>query len=174
MGAKVVAVADSRTCAYKEDGLDHATAMRTKKKTGSLSAYPGAKALHHDDIFGLPVDILIPAAVTDVINDSNKDKVKARLIVEGANIPMREEVEEYLFRKGIFIVPDVIANAGGVISSYAEYMGYGADKMFKLVKSKVTASTAAVVAESLKSKQNPREVALHLAMQKVSRARRRS
>jgi glutamate dehydrogenase (NAD(P)+) len=172
MGAKIVAVADSRTAAYKEDGLDYGTAIKTKKKHGNLSAYPGAKGMHHDDIFGLPVDILIPAAVTDVINDSNKNTIQAKLIVEGANIPMREEVEEYLFGKGIFIVPDIVANAGGVISSYAEYMGYGADKMFRLVKDKVTASTSAVVKESLRSKENPRKVALRLAMQKVLKARK--
>lgn len=172
MGATVVAVADSRTCAYMKEGLDYATAMRTKRRTGGLSAYPGAEALHHDQIFALPVDILIPAAVTDVINDSNKDAITARLVVEGANIPMREEVEEYLFRSGIVIVPDIVANAGGVISSYAEYMGYGAEKMFQLVRSKVTAATQEVMKESLRKKENPRSVALRLAMKKVARAPR--
>lgn len=172
MGAKIVAVADSKTTAYKKDGLDYALAMETKQKTGSLSGYPGARGLHHDEIFGLAVDILIPAAVTDVINDKNKNSIKAKLIVEGANIPMREEVEEHLWNKGIFIVPDIVANAGGVISSYAEYMGYDAKKMFRLVESKVTASTAAVVKESLRAEENPRKVALRLAMHKVLRAMR--
>lgn len=172
MGAKVVAVADSKTCAYLENGLDYKKAAAAKKKTGAVSGYPGAKALHHDDIFGLDVDILIPAAVTDVINDSNKDSIKAKLIVEGANIPMRENVEEYLFERGHFIVPDVVANAGGVISSYAEYMGYDPKAMFRIVKQKIVKTTEEVVRESLKRKENPRISALRLAMQKVSKKRK--
>ena len=69
-----------------------------------------------------------------MINESNKDKIKAKIIVEGANIPMRENIEDELFNKGIIIVPDFVANAGGVISSYAEYRGYNPDKMFQLVE----------------------------------------
>ncbi len=169
MGAKVVAVADSKTCAYLPDGLDYARAMAVKKDTGAVGNYPGAKNLPHDDIFGLAADILIPAAVTDVIHKKNKDQVKAKLIVEGANIPMRENIEEELFRKGIFILPDIVANAGGVISSYAEYMGYGEKKMFELVKEKITATAAEVVRESLAARENPRATALRLAAEKVMR-----
>ncbi len=169
MGAKVVAVADSKTCAYLPAGLDYKKAMSVKKKTGAVSGYPGAKALHHDEIFGLEVDILIPAAVTDVINDSNKNDIRARLIVEGANIPMRESIEDELFRRGIFIVPDFVANAGGVISSYAEYMGYDPETMFRIVKQKIMKTTKEVVERSLKARKNPRVTAIRLAMEKVAK-----
>ena len=70
------------------------------------------------------MDILIPASVTDVINDKNKNDVKAKIIVEGANIPMSEDIERELSDRGILIVPDFVANSGGVVSSYAEYRGY--------------------------------------------------
>ena len=167
MGAKVVAVADSRMTAYLPSGLDYKKLMQVKAKTGSVANYPGAKAISHDAIFGLPVDILIPAAVTDVINESNKASVKAKIIVEAANIPMRISVEEYLSKKGIFIVPDFVANGGGVISSYAEYIGATPEKMFKMVKTRVSAAVREVLTESIRTKKNPREVALKLAQKKV-------
>lgn len=170
MGAKVVAVADSRKTAYLKDGLDHNKLMNVKKKTGSVAGYPGAKAMNHDAVFGMKVDILIPAAVTDVIHDGNKSSIKAGLIVEGANIPMREKVEEYLFRKGIMIVPDFVANAGGVISSYAEYKGYSPESMFRMVERKVATATRAVIAESLKKKENPRRTAMRMAKEIVMKA----
>lgn len=173
MGAKVVAVADSRMTAYLPSGLNHKKLMSVKKRTGSVSNYPGATSMEHDAVFGLDVDILIPAAVTDVIHDGNKDTIKARMIVEGANIPMREDVEKYLHRKGIVIVPDFVANGGGVISSYAEYIGASPDYMFKIVKQKVTAAVKEVMSAALKSKRNPREVAMEIAQKKVAKGKGR-
>ena len=171
-GAKIVAVADSRGTAYLESGLDHKTMMATKKKGGTVSQYPGAKAMTRDEIFGLDVDVLIPATVTDVINDSNKNTIKAKIIVEGANIPMRENIENELFERGITIVPDFVANAGGVISSYAEHMGYKAAKMFKMVEDKVTKATRMVLDQSMKSKRNPRAVAVAIAQERVLHAKK--
>jgi glutamate dehydrogenase/leucine dehydrogenase len=173
MGATVVAVADSRKTAYLPGGLDHKKLLNIKKKTGSVANYPGARVLDHDDIFGIEVDLLIPAAVTDVIHDGNKASVKARIIVEGANIPMRGEIEAYLHKKGILIVPDFVANAGGVISSYAEYQGYSPESMFRMVRRKVSEATRAVISESLRKKENPREVAMRLAQKRVAKGARR-
>ena len=98
--------------------------------------YPGGTKIKPSRIFGLPMDVLITAAVTDSINDKNKNEIRAKIIVEGSNIPMRETIEEELFRKGILVVPDFVANAGGVISSYAEYRGYSHEKMFRWLKEK--------------------------------------
>jgi glutamate dehydrogenase/leucine dehydrogenase len=170
MGARIVAINDSRSCAYLLRGLNYKKMMAVKKKTGSVANYPGANALPRDEVYTLPVDILIPAATTDVVNDGNKRAIKAKLIVEGANIPMQEEVEEYLRRRGIFIVPDFVANAGGVISSYAEHKGFNAKRMFKLVEQKVISATTAVVKESIRTKRNPRAVALGIAQERVRRA----
>ena len=139
--------------------------MKQQKK--SPAEYPGGTKIKTAQIFGLPVDVLIPAAVTDSINEKNKKEIRAKIIVEGSNIPMRESIEEEFFRKGILVVPDFVANAGGVISSYAEYRGYSHEKMFKLVERKIKNATTAVLKQSLKENRNPREVAMEIAVRKV-------
>lgn len=168
-GAKIVAVADSKGTAFLENGLDEKKIIQLKSRGKSVADYPGAKKLKHDGIFGLKVDILIPATVTDVINAKNKNRIKAKIIVEGANIPMSEKIEDELFKKGILIVPDFVANAGGVISSYAEYKGFSPEKMFELIEKKIKKITKTVLEESLKKNKNPRTVAFELAKAKIER-----
>jgi len=167
MGAIVIAVSDSRGTAYKKDGLHERTLHDLKASKRSVADYPGAKILPREELFEIPVDILIPAAVTDVINETNKDKICAKMIVEGANIPVKENIENELWRKGIIIVPDFIANAGGVISSYAEYIGSTPEEMFEIVKEKIKNVTHEVMARSFEEKKNPREIGLALAEEKV-------
>ncbi len=169
IGAKIVAVADSRGGVYNADGLDYKKLMGLKKERKSVADYKPGKKISRDAIFGLKVDILIPASVTDVINDKNKSSIKAKIIVEGANIPMRENVEHWLWQKGIMIVPDMIANAGGVISSYAEHRGYNPKRMLDLVEKKIKKTTQAVLRKSVAEKKNPRLVAMELARAKLSR-----
>ncbi len=172
MGAKIVAVSDSRGAVFCKDGLDSEELNKLKAKGGCVSDYVGGERIREEEIFHLPVDILIPASVTDVINEKNKRSVKAKIIVEAANIPMREDVEDYLIKKGILIVPDFIANAGGVISSYAEYRGFSPQKMFELVEQKIVKITTSVMKESIKWKRNPRTVGMEMAMKKVERKMR--
>lgn len=167
LGAKITAVADSRGTIFSEEGLEEGVLAKLKSQNKPVTEYPDAKRLTRDDVFGLDVDILIPASVTDVINKKNKNTVKAKIIVEGANIPMREEIEEELFHKGILIVPDFVANAGGVISSYAEYRGYNPKRMFELVEQKIKKSTWLVLGKSRKLKKNPRQIALEIAKIRV-------
>lgn len=169
-GARIVAIADSKGTAFSEQGLDEKELLQFKKSQGkSVCDYPGIKKMTRNDIFTLDVDILIPASVTDVINKDNMNEVKASIIVEGANIPMTEDIENELFERGILIVPDFVANAGGVISSYAEYMNYDATKMFEIVEEKVVKSARLVLETSLRQKENPRKVALEIAKAKVDR-----
>ncbi len=170
MGAKIVAVADSKGTAYATDGLDGSTLATVRANGQSVAEYPGAKKLAREEIFGLDVDVLILATVTDVINDTNKDTVKAKIVVEGANIPMREEIERELSDRGILVVPDFIANAGGVISSYAEHKGYGVEKMFKLIEQKIVKNTKLILAQSLKEKRDARSVGLAIAKERVEQA----
>ncbi|TSC73094.1 MAG: Glutamate dehydrogenase (NAD(P)+) [Parcubacteria group bacterium Gr01-1014_38] len=170
LGATIVAVADRGGTVYAERGLDGKELRRVKKRGQSVVAYRGGKKLAHEDVFSLQVDILIPAAVTDVINDRNKASIKAKIIVEGANIPMRETVEEELARRGLLIVPDIIANAGGVISSYAEYRGYNPKQMFETVRRKITKATRLVLEQSRQRKQSPRAAAMTIAEERVRRA----
>ncbi len=172
MGAKIVAIADKEGAVYDPRGLDGKVLQSLRTAGTSVTAYAGGKHLSHDEIFGLPADILVPAAVTDVIHAGNKDIIQAKIIVEGANIPMREEIEEELFRKGVLIVPDFVANAGGVISSYAEYRGYNPKQMMKLVERKVGTMVRTVLTASVKQHKHPRMVALELARARVEAAMR--
>lgn len=167
LGAKVVAVSDSRGAIYLESGLDITVINGLRSGGKSVSEYPGGQKLDRDELFGLDVDVLIPATVTDVIHEENKSWVRAKVIAEGANIPMKENIERELFQRGILIIPDMVANAGGVISSYAEYAGLDPDKMFGMIKKKITASSKAVLSKSLKENKNPRDVGLDLAKEKV-------
>ena len=167
MGAKVVAVTDIVGGVYDKNGLDEKILLHLKHQKKSPIEYPGGTKIENGQIFGLPADVLIPAAVTDTINEKNKNEIKAKIIVEGANIPMREQIEEEFFRRGVLVVPDFVANAGGVISSYAEYRGYDHEKMFKLVERKIKSATTTVLKQSLKENRNPREVALEIAVRKV-------
>ncbi|MBI4359328.1 MAG: Glu/Leu/Phe/Val dehydrogenase [Candidatus Nealsonbacteria bacterium] len=170
LGAKIVAVADVDGTVFDKEGLSVEKLLELKEKRQSLTAYPGAQILPLEKIYELPVDVLIPAAVSDVINRKNYQRVKARIIVEGANIPIPEEIEEKLWQKGILIVPDFVANGGGVISSFAEYRGRSPQAMFRIVGEKIRRATQAVLRRSLKSGRNPREVALVLAKERVRRA----
>jgi glutamate dehydrogenase (NAD(P)+) len=166
MGAKIVALADKDATIYNKDGFDDNMIEKFIKERRSLNEFPNSQ-IKNDDFWKIPVDVLIPASVTDVINETNKNDIKAKIIVEAGNIPMREHIEEELSKKGIMIVPDFVANAGGVISSYAEYKGYDSRKMFELVENKIRKATASVLKKSIKESRNPREVAMEIAMTKV-------
>ena len=167
MGAKIVAITDIHGGVYDKNGLDEKTLLRLKHQKKSPIEYPGGTKIETGQIFGLPVDVLIPAAVTDSVNEKNKNEIKAKIIVEGSNIPMRESIEEEFFKRGVLVVPDFVANAGGVISSYAEYRGYSHEKMFKLVERKIKNTATAVLNQSLKEKRSPRKVAMEIAVKKV-------
>lgn len=167
MGAKIIAIADKEGVAFYEPGFDQKKINALIEQKKSIVFYPGAKILKPSEFWKIPVDVMIPASVTDVINDSNKKDIKAKIIVEAGNIPMREDVENELFKKGIVFVPDFVANAGGVISSYAEYRGYNPKQMFKTVESKIVKTTNLVMKKSLKDGTNPRQVAMELAKKRV-------
>ncbi len=170
MGAKIVAVADSRGAIYNEAGLDYGRLLKFKSKNASVGDFPGGQRLSREAFWKIKTDILIPAAVTDAVNQSNKNDIKTKMIVEGANIPMSVSLEDEFAKKGVLVIPDFVANAGGVISSYAEYKGFSPKKMFALVKQKVVKATEAVVKSSLKKNLNSRAVAMALAQTRVQKA----
>jgi len=114
-GAKIIAVSDSKGVIYNENGLDVKKLDEVKKNTGSVTNYSPGKVLKGEKLFELDVDILIPAALPNVINKDNVNKIKAKIIVEAANIPTTPDIEERLYKKNILVVPDFVANAGGVI-----------------------------------------------------------
>ncbi len=173
MGAKIVAVSNRDYLLYNEQGIDAARLAAVKKKTGSIKNYEPAEKFPHKEIFGLAVDILIPAAITDAVHKSNKNAVRAKIIVEAANIPMSEAIEDELTKKGILIVPDFVANAGGVISSWAEYKGMNAKNMFRVVEKKVSRSTKTILDRATRMRENPRVSARKAAEKIVERAMKR-
>lgn len=168
--AKIVAVSDSRGCVYNKNGLSVKVLSDVKDKTGSVINYRDAEKLPNKKIFELPVDLLVPAALPDVINKENVNSVKAKIIVEGANIPMTSEIEEALHNRGILVVPDFLANAGGVISSYAEYKGRNPTDMFSIVKSKMEKNTKMVLERAENDNVKPRNAALMIAKERVKKA----
>jgi glutamate dehydrogenase (NAD(P)+) len=121
-GCKVVAVSDTKGGIYNESGLDPATVLRFKQERGSVVNFPRAQNISVQEVLEIPCDILIPAATEGVITAANADRVQARIISEAANGPTTPEADEILFRKGVYIIPDILANAGGVTVSYFEWV----------------------------------------------------
>lgn len=169
-GARIVAVSDSKGCVYDPSGIDFDELLKIKQETGSVANYKHGKKIRNGEIFGLPVDILIPAAQPDVITKENVGKIKAKIIVEAANIPATPEIEEMLHRRGILVVPDIVANAGGVISSYAEYRGHHPKKMLEMVEKKIVKNTKMVLENAKRKNISPRAAAMEIAMERVRKA----
>ena len=167
MGAKIVALADKSGAVYAPRGLKREAIGKVLRGEKLLAESAAGRVITAERFWKLPVDILIPASVTDVINESNKNFINVKIIVEAGNIPMQEAIEDELFRRGIIIVPDFVANAGGVISSYAEYRGYNPKIMFKIVERKIAEATRLVVAESITFNTNPRLVAVKIAKERI-------
>lgn len=121
-GCKVLAVSDSKGGIYSTNGinLDHAAAY--KEKNGSLAGFPGAKEISNEELLEQKCDILIPAALENQITSKNADRIKARLILEGANGPTTPSADEILHQMGVMVIPDILANAGGVSVSYFEWV----------------------------------------------------
>jgi glutamate dehydrogenase (NAD(P)+) len=121
-GAKVVAISDSSGGVYDGSGLDLERLARFKEEGGSLASYPGAGRISNEELLSLEVDFLLPCAMEDQITGDNAGSVRARFVVEGANGPTTPEADAILRDKGIVVVPDIVANAGGVIVSYFEWV----------------------------------------------------
>ncbi len=122
-GLKVVAISDLSGAYYNENGVDIDKAVKYRDgNSGTLDGYSEAQKISGGDILTLPVDVLVPAATEDVITVSNAKKIQAKLIVEGANGPTSSKADNIIYEKGISVVPDILANAGGVTVSYFEWV----------------------------------------------------
>jgi len=121
-GCKIVAVSDTSGGIYNESGLDPAAVLRFKQERGSVINYPRAQHIGVQDVLEVPCDILVPAATEGVITAANADRVQARIVSEAANGPTTPAADRILFKKGTLIVPDILANAGGVTVSYFEWV----------------------------------------------------
>lgn len=121
-GARIIAVSDSRGGISSPDGLDWAAALEHKRLTGSVVGLGKTKEISNEELLTLPCDILIPAALENVIRGDNAADIKARLIAEAANGPTTPDADRILFERGIPVLPDILANAGGVTVSYFEWV----------------------------------------------------
>jgi glutamate dehydrogenase (NAD(P)+) len=121
-GCKIVAVSDTHGGIYNESGLDPAAVLRHKQERGSVIGYPRAQRIGVQDVLEIPCDILIPAATEGVITEENADRVQARIVAEAANGPTTPEADQILSEKGTLVIPDILANAGGVTVSYFEWV----------------------------------------------------
>jgi glutamate dehydrogenase (NAD(P)+) len=122
-GLKVVSVSDISGAYYNENGIDIAAAVKYRDANkGSLEGFTGAGKISGDELLTLPVDVLVPAAKEDVITHHNAANIQAKLIVEGANGPTSSKADSIIYDKGISVVPDILANAGGVTVSYFEWV----------------------------------------------------
>jgi glutamate dehydrogenase (NAD(P)+) len=121
-GSTVVAISDSTTGLYNPKGIDVPTALAHKQETGTLQGLRGADEITNEDLLLVDCDVLAPCALEQVITSDNADKVKATIICEGANGPITPTADEILEDKGVLILPDILANAGGVVVSYFEWV----------------------------------------------------
>ncbi|MGA3017988.1 MAG: Glu/Leu/Phe/Val dehydrogenase [Bryobacteraceae bacterium] len=121
-GAKVLACSDTKGCIYNSRGLDIPAVMKFKEVTGSVVGFPGADSIRPDELLALQVDVLIPAALENAITDENAAAVRAKIISEAANGPVTPEADRILDTKGVFLIPDILCNAGGVTVSYFEWV----------------------------------------------------
>jgi glutamate dehydrogenase (NAD(P)+) len=119
--AKIIAVSDSRGGVHSSRGLDPMKALRYKERTGTVVGMPGTSRISNEELLTLKCDILIPAALENCITLENADQIKAKIVAEAANGPTTPHADEVLARKGIFLLPDILANAGGVTVSYFEW-----------------------------------------------------
>jgi glutamate dehydrogenase (NAD(P)+) len=121
-GASVVAISDSRGGLYNPKGIDIQAAIAHKRETGALAGFKGADEITNEELLLLDCDVLAPCALEQVITEENAAQVRAKIIVEGANGPITPRADEILEEKGVLILPDILANAGGVIVSYFEWV----------------------------------------------------
>jgi glutamate dehydrogenase (NAD(P)+) len=122
LGCRIIAVSDTKGGIYCEQGLDPHAVIEHKKNTGSVIEFPGSRPLHNSELLELSVDVLAPSALEEVITERNADNIRAKIIAELANGPTTPEADEILYKKGAFVIPDFLCNAGGVTVSYFEWV----------------------------------------------------
>ena len=172
-GCKVVAACDSKGGVYNEKGVDPKKVFECKEVTGSVCNLEDVEKVSNDEILTLDVDILIPAAIENVITAKNAAKVKAKIVAELANGPTTPEADEILYEKGVHIIPDFLCNAGGVTVSYFEmvqnaYMYYWDEaEVYEKLDKRITAAYHSVLDTSRAYEVNMRQAAYVVAVKRV-------
>ncbi len=169
-GARLVAAADSRGMTENQNGLGINDLIKLKKAGGHVGDFDKGTKRDGDDIIDVDCDIWIPAARPDVIHDGNVDRLKARLFLQGANIPATASAEARMHEKGILSIPDFIANAGGVICASVEYHGGSETAALEAIKEKIRFNTREVLTTARSKNLLPRAAAEKFARKRLKRA----
>jgi glutamate dehydrogenase (NAD(P)+) len=169
-GARLIAASDSKGAVLDPDGLDIGRLEAHKDAGGSFADLAAATRVTSEDLIGIDCDIWIPAARPDVIREDNVDRLRAKVVLQGANIPATPGAERRMHERGILSVPDFIANAGGVIAAAVEYHGGTEKAALDAIADKIAANTCAVLKTAKETGVPPREAALDLARKRVERA----
>jgi glutamate dehydrogenase (NAD(P)+) len=176
LGCKVVAVCDSKGAVCNKKGIDPKKAIECKEKTESVCNLQGAEKITNDELLEMDVDILIPAAIENVITRNNAPKIKAKIIAELANGPTTPDADDILYKKGIHTIPDFLCNAGGVTVSYFEMVQnfyhyiWDINDVYDRLDKKMTAAYHSVLETSKKYKINMRQAAYVRAVERVVEA----
>ncbi|MDH5481570.1 MAG: Glu/Leu/Phe/Val dehydrogenase [Candidatus Bathyarchaeota archaeon] len=176
LGCKIIAVSDSKGGIYSSDGLEPEKILEHKEETGSVVDYPGSKTISNEQLLTLQCDILVPAALENQITKANASSIKAKIVAEGANGPVTPDADETLFKNSVFVIPDILANAGGVTVSYFEQVQnqmnyYWTEKEVReKLKTIMDKAFDSVVAISEKHNINMRTASYMLAVKRVADA----
>jgi glutamate dehydrogenase/leucine dehydrogenase len=169
-GAVLVAASDSAGAVVNPVGLEVAALAAWKAEGGTVGAFGGGEPIPRDDLLGVDCDLLVPAARPDVLDAANAELVRAAVVLEGANIPATAEAELLLHKRGVLVVPDIIANAGGVICASVEYRGGTQAQALALVQERVAANTTQVLGDTREQGVLPRQAAEDLARARIAEA----
>jgi glutamate dehydrogenase (NAD(P)+) len=169
-GAVLVAASDSRGAVANAKGLEVEALAALKREGRSVADHPGGERLAPEDLVAVECEIWIPAARPDVLREDNAGRLRARLVVAGANIPATPAAERLLHERGVVCVPDFIANAGGVICAAMEWHGATQAAAFAAIEERIRANTEAVLEASARRGVLPRQAAVDLAAERVRRA----
>ena len=175
-GSKVVAVSDSKGGVFNAAGIDADEAARVKAQTSTVANIPNAKKISNEELLELDVDILVAAALENVITKDNAARIKAKIIVELANGPTTPEADAILFRNKVHVIPDFLANAGGVTVSYFEMVQnimrycWSFDEVYQKLDERMTMAYQGVLAASKKYDINMRQAAYTVAVARVVEA----
>jgi glutamate dehydrogenase (NAD(P)+) len=174
IGARIVAVTDWKGGVYNDKGLDIPQMLDFARQHKTIDGFPGGEPLENDQLFSLPVDVLVPAALENQITDENAPNIKAKIVAEGANGPTTPDAHRYLHEHGVFVIPDILANAGGVTTSYFEWVqdrhGYfwPEQEVNQRLEAKMMEAFDDVLSTSLKYKTDMRTAAYIVAINRVA------
>lgn len=176
LGSVIVAVSDSSGGSYNPSGMMPDKLVEHKQRTGSVTGFPGASAISNEEILELPVDVLWPAALENVIIEKNAPCIKAKIVAEAANGPTVPEADEILHSRGTFVIPDFLCNSGGVTVSYFEWVQnqsgdyWEEEEVYRRLDKKITAAFRSVLETAQRMNVDMRTAAYLVSVQRVVEA----